>query len=461
MKKLTLTNHVQRETTVLENEFIDHYMTKANGEYVKVYLLLLRHLNAPSGTLTISRIADLLDHTEKDVIRALNYWKKQGLLEYEDTASRKAAPAKGSGSPKRRASEAEAGSAASRRISEAEAGSRRDPGTETGPRRMSEAETASRRMSETESIPRRMSEAETASRRMSETETVPRRMSEAEAASRRISGAEASSSARIQEAPSAQRHQSTESDAHPDAASLRDLFARKEAFLSEEYEPLPPVPEVSNLQQYKSRKEFKELLFVAEQYLGKTLSSTDVETIAYFYETLHMSLDLTEYLIEYCVENGHKSMHYIRKVALSWHERGISTVAEAKAGSLSYNRNCYSVLNAFGIKGRSPAASELTYIKKWTEEYGFSLEIIVEACNKTISTIHQPSFDYADTILRDWLSKKVQRLEDIKAIDAGFIKEKERRKKQTSKASASRNKFNNFEGRSYDMNELERKLIQQ
>ncbi len=461
MKKLTLTNHVQRETTVLENEFIDHYMTKANGEYVKVYLLLLRHLNAPSGTLTISRIADLLDHTEKDVIRALNYWKKQGLLEYEDTASRKAAPAKGSGSPKRRASEAEAGSAASRRISEAEAGSRRDPGTETGPRRMSEAETVSRRMSETESIPRRMSEAETASRRMSETETVPRRMSEAEAASRRISGAEASSSARIQEAPSAQRHQSTESDAHPDAASLRDLFARKEAFLSEEYEPLPPVPEVSNLQQYKSRKEFKELLFVAEQYLGKTLSSTDVETIAYFYETLHMSLDLTEYLIEYCVENGHKSMHYIRKVALSWHERGISTVAEAKAGSLSYNRNCYSVLNAFGIKGRSPAASELTYIKKWTEEYGFSLEIIVEACNKTISTIHQPSFDYADTILRDWLSKKVQRLEDIKAIDAGFIKEKERRKKQTSKASASRNKFNNFEGRSYDMNELERKLIQQ
>ncbi|MCI9490991.1 MAG: DnaD domain protein [Dorea sp.] len=326
---------------------------------------------------------------------------------------------------------------------------------------MSEAETVSRRMSETESIPRRMSEAETASRRMSETETVPRRMSEAEAASRRISGAEASSSARIQEAPSAQRHQSTESDAHPDAASLRDLFARKEAFLSEEYEPLPPVPEVSNLQQYKSRKEFKELLFVAEQYLGKTLSSTDVETIAYFYETLHMSLDLTEYLIEYCVENGHKSMHYIRKVALSWHERGISTVAEAKAGSLSYNRNCYSVLNAFGIKGRSPAASELTYIKKWTEEYGFSLEIIVEACNKTISTIHQPSFDYADTILRDWLSKKVQRLEDIKAIDAGFIKEKERRKKQTSKASASRNKFNNFEGRSYDMNELERKLIQQ
>ncbi len=79
MRKLTLTNHVQSNTTVLENEFIDQYMAKANGEYVKVYLLLLRHLNEPSGALTISRIADLLDHTEKDVIRALNYWKNQAF----------------------------------------------------------------------------------------------------------------------------------------------------------------------------------------------------------------------------------------------------------------------------------------------------------------------------------------------------------------------------------------------
>ena len=83
MRKLTLTNHAQSNTTVLENEFIDNYMAKANGEYVKVYLLLLRHLTEPSGTLTVSRIADLLEITEKDVVRALNYWKKQGLLEYE------------------------------------------------------------------------------------------------------------------------------------------------------------------------------------------------------------------------------------------------------------------------------------------------------------------------------------------------------------------------------------------
>lgn len=330
MKKLTLTSHIQSDTTVLKNEFIDKYMTKANGEYVKVYLLLLRHLNAPSGTLTISKIADLLDHTEKDVIRALNYWKKQGLLEYENHPDTKAQP--------------------------------------------------------------------------------------------------------------------------PAKAPSRTPAAP---------EPKPPASEVQDIRQFKSRKEFKELLFVAEQYLGKTLSGTDVDTITYFYDTLHMSTDLIEYLIEYCVENGHKSMHYIQKVALSWHERQITTVDEAKAGSLTYNRNCYSVLNAFGIKGRAPAASELTYIKKWNEEYGFSLDIIVEACSRTMNSIHQPSFDYADSILRNWSEKKVRRMEDIKTLDAGFLKEKERKKRQTPKSAPAKTKFNNFEGRSYDMNELERKLIQQ
>ena len=58
-------------------------MPEANGEYVKVYLLLLRLLNDTKTPLTVSGIADILDDTEKDVIRALNYWKKKGLLDYD------------------------------------------------------------------------------------------------------------------------------------------------------------------------------------------------------------------------------------------------------------------------------------------------------------------------------------------------------------------------------------------
>ncbi len=352
MKKLTLTNHVQSDTTVLENEFIDRYMVAANGEYVKVYLLLLRHLNAPSGNLTISRIADILEITEKDVIRALNYWKKQGLLDYDSCST--------------------------------------------------QADSAM-----------------------------------AQSASMTSSNRSTSASADAQvnfSAPEAKTSYSTANE------------------------------NVPNIEQYRSRKEFKELLFVAEQYLGKTLSHTDVDMITYFYESLNMSADLIEYLIEYCVENNHKSMHYIQKVALSWCERGITTVEEAKSGTALYHKTYYSVLNAFGIKGRAPATSEVEHINRWTQDYGFSMEIILNACARTINTIHQPSFDYTESILKRWHDNQVQTLQDVNVLDSGYMREKERSKKQTakqaSKSASTGSKFNNFEGRSYDMNDLERKLVQ-
>lgn len=361
MKELKLTKYVQTNVTVLDNEFIDHYMVRANGEYVKVYLLLLRHMNHSSGYLSVSELADLLECTEKDILRALRYWKSEGLLDYLDDTPDDPSPKSTAPSP-----------AASSGLHDVQSGYM------------------------TSSIP---------------------------------------------------------ADSVSDSAALAST---------------------TNIQQYRSRKEraeFKELLFVAEQYLGKTLSATDIDQITYFYDTLNMSAELIEYLIEYCVENGHKSMHYINKVALSWHEENITTVNLAKTSSFLYNKNCYCVLNAYGIKGRGPAASEIAYIRKWSEEYGFALEVILEACDRTMNSIHQPSFDYTDSILKRWKDKNVRQLKDIDAVDADYRKEKERakelakerkRQQQTQKpVNSQNNKFNNFDGRSYDMNDLERRLVQQ
>ena len=195
--------------------------------------------------------------------------------------------------------------------------------------------------------------------------------------------------------------------------------------------------------------------------MGKPLSSKDIQKINYFFDTLHFSTDLIEYLIEYCVENGHKSMHYIESVALAWSDENIKSVTEAKTSSATYNKNCYTVLNAFGIKGRSPAAVELSYIKKWTEEYGLTLEIIVEACNRTIANTHQPDFKYTDSILKNWIAKGVHHLSYITKIDLVYQQEKEmkRRAAATRAAAPAPNRFNNFEGRSYDISSLEQQLL--
>ena len=74
-------NRLAHGVTVVSNEFIDRYMARANGEYVKVYLYILRNGGEADS---VAAIADALNHTEADVRRALIYWEQEGVLELGD-----------------------------------------------------------------------------------------------------------------------------------------------------------------------------------------------------------------------------------------------------------------------------------------------------------------------------------------------------------------------------------------
>ena len=80
-------NNINTAVTAVSNTFIDEYMGTASGEYVKVYLYLLRHAGE---NVEIPDIAEALNHTEADVRRALAYWERAGVL-----ASEKEEPAAG------------------------------------------------------------------------------------------------------------------------------------------------------------------------------------------------------------------------------------------------------------------------------------------------------------------------------------------------------------------------------
>ena len=79
MGKIKIYNDVYANSTAVSNCFIDEYMKDANDAQLKVYLYLLRVLNSGMST-SVSDIADKFNHTEKDVLRALQYWEKQNLL---------------------------------------------------------------------------------------------------------------------------------------------------------------------------------------------------------------------------------------------------------------------------------------------------------------------------------------------------------------------------------------------
>lgn len=384
MKTLILKNKYQVNATLVANDFIDHYMSKANGEFVKVYLFLLRHLDDPYSQLTISTIADSLDNTEKDILRAFRYWESEGLLSLEKDADDQII-----------------GLSLEKTIC-VPLSHPTPPDTPTTPG--------------------------------------PGGGKSLEA----LPGEEISSAASFMP------------DVSASDAPISDMAAPSAAVSAVPVQT--PVAQPIPLDSFRAQKELKSLLFIAEQYLGKTLTKTDMDAITYFYDTLGMSADLIEYLIESCVENGHKSIRYIQKVALSWFDDGVRTVAEARQRSVNYNKNCYAVMNAFGLKNRAPGEAELAYIKKWSEEFGFTLDMILEACNRTISATHQPSFEYTDSILQKWRSRQVRKIQDIAALDAAFQKERSRSAAVSRVKPAARN-LNNFDRRSYDMDSLEERLL--
>lgn len=88
----TVSSDKEQGDTRIPNTFIQTYMTAANGSYVKLYLYLQMLCQHPDSsyaqtvreTTAVKELADIMECTEGDVLRALRYWKKQGLLEWAE-----------------------------------------------------------------------------------------------------------------------------------------------------------------------------------------------------------------------------------------------------------------------------------------------------------------------------------------------------------------------------------------
>ena len=359
--------------TAVADEFIDQYMAAANGEYVKVYLYLLRHQSEP---VSVDAIADALNHTESDVRRALAYWEKAGVLLREDLLS----PDGG---------EKDAGTAADR----PRAGTVLD-------REMSGGRGAAF-SADPQVAPDSRSTAYHGSTQAGADGWSASYSGPPQAVNQTAPAAVKPQGAVSEPAPAAGRTDSVSFGAAPAAAA-----------------PSPkPVYSVAQVNRLSGDEEFAQILYIAQKYMNKVFTPRDCQVFAYLYDTLKFSPELLEYLVEYCVQNGHVSVRYMETVAINWHEQGFRTPDEAKEYVEGFNNDAFSVMKAFGLNDRRPATEEQKMITKWFREYGFGRELVLMACNRTISAIHTPSFRYTDKILSDWKLAGVRTKADVEALD--------------------------------------------
>ncbi len=387
MASIQLYDDCPSATTSVSNKFIDQYMPEANGEFVKVYLYLLRSIGNHALNCSISAIADCFNHTEKDVLRALKYWERMHLIRLDKSADRTV-----TGIHLLNIEEADtdyaAGKYGARLTTCAEAAPAPDVAASTAP--------------------------DTAAAYNPPAVTVP--------------AAEESGTSALKAAV---------------PASVQT--AERKDYTADEIKAFCSDPDIT------------ELFFIIETYLKHPLSSADTNIILYWYDQLKFSTELVVYLVEYCISKGHSSMRYMNKVALGWHESNISTVEQAKENAAIHSQAYYGVIKALGITGRNLVDSEISFVNKWSKEYAFELPLIQEACSRTISAIHQPSFEYTDSILSNWHKNQVHTLEDVRQLDDSFSRSK--KNASTNSSLKSRNRFNNFDQRQYDPEQLEKMLL--
>ncbi len=215
-----------------------------------------------------------------------------------------------------------------------------------------------------------------------------------------------------------------------------------------------PAYNADQLRSFKEQENTAQLLFVAQVYVGKPLTASDMKTILYMSDVLHFSDDLIDYLIQYCVDLGKKDFRYMEKVAVSWAQQGITTPKQAQKAALKYDKTVYAIMNELG-KSSSPTSKELEYINRWTKEYGFSTDIIFEACERTVLAVDKHRFEYAEGILSSWHRENVHHKADIKRVD----EQHQKQKSAAPRCGVVSNKFNQFKQNTYDFDELEKELM--
>ncbi len=330
MNSIVLHNGSDIAYTHIDNLFIDEYMPYANGSYVKVYLLILRMLSGNVSDISVQTMADCLELTEKDILRALKYWERCGLLGIKTDAGGNICDI-----------------------------------------------------------------------------TVKRPVSKKS----------------------------------PDNIVVIEPFEKSSS--KDKYSRTYTMTEIAAV---AAEPDFAWTINIIEKYMEQPLSPSDVELVVFLYDNLKFSPELILHLYDYCISHGKKSSKYIQTVAVNWAKEGIDTVEKASAYSLQYDANYMSVMKAFGLS-QAPAPAQKKYIDSWIA-MGFNSDIILEACNRTILAINEPSFKYANGILEKWHAAGIHTMQGIKDADKTFCASDDKNNTD-KKPQAKRNSFNSFEQRKY------------
>ena len=183
--------------------------------------------------------------------------------------------------------------------------------------------------------------------------------------------------------------------------------------------------------------ELKALLGDIEKTTGRMLENGEPEEVASWMRDFGIDPAMILMAYEYCSRNRRSNrFRYVGTVVKDWKAKGLSSARDVEdyLTTVDLHYDLYKkVCRELGFH-RNPTEPEKRMMDCWFDELDFSLEKVLEACQKTTG-IANPNIKYVDSVLRAWKDEEGGKKEPslIAEVEKIYEKEREENRKETER----------------------------
>ena len=188
----------------------------------------------------------------------------------------------------------------------------------------------------------------------------------------------------------------------------------------------------------------------AQRKLGKTIGYDGQCTLLLLHDHYGLPVEVLFMLIDYCVSVGKTNYGYLETVGRDWGNREIDTLDKA-AEQISALRKANSLWidfsKAVGISNPRPTTKQSEYLRRWSTEWGFGIDMIILAYEEMANHTGKLSFAYIEKVLINWKNLGYKTPAEV---------ENGREEQKAKKPSASGEKSSSA---SYDLGEFKERSL--
>lgn len=213
-----------------------------------------------------------------------------------------------------------------------------------------------------------------------------------------------------------------------------------------ELTPVKPTNE-QIIARCKENPEIRHMFSDIAKLLGRTIGYDSECILLMMHDQYGLPVEVIYMLVDHCVSIGKGNLSYIAKVGKTWGENEIDTIEKADE-QIKILNSCISLWKKFaqmaGIQNPRPTSSQSAYLRTWSVDMKFSIEMIFLAYEEMMDHSGKISFAYMNKVLANWHQKGLKTPDDVEKDKQNF---RDSKKKKTDSDTAT----------SYDMSEFNRR----